>query len=320
MKKTLLTIIAFAVGVNTMMAIDNNTVEIKYNGTSATVTVASNISSYITNNSSGSHVKLVQSESFQGNSIGEISYILSGTSANGEFYLEGGYKCTVELEGLTLTNPAGPALNIQNGKRIKIGAKSGTTNTLTDGANEEFNGCIHVKGHTEFKGKGTLNVVGKSRHAVYSKEYVEFKNMTLNVTAAVKDGIHCREYFMMESGTINISGIDDDGIQVELDGTTSTGQTSLHEDEDSGNFYMQDGTLNISVFDYGGMYIKADGQLVYGGGKRNFTTIATGIDDLQLNDGEPAVTYDLSGRRTNRAQGIAIVRQGGKTRKVLVKQ
>ena len=87
--------------------------------------LASNISSYITNQSSSSHVKLVQSADFQGNSTGEITYILSGTSTNGEFYLEGAYKCTVELQGLTLTNPSGPALNIQNGKRVKVAFKSG---------------------------------------------------------------------------------------------------------------------------------------------------------------------------------------------------
>ena len=66
--------------------------------------------------------------------------------------------------------------------------------------------------------------------------------------------------------------------------------------------------------------MKVDGSVVYGGGKRTFTTTPTSIEDLQLYNGETTVAYDLSGRRTDRAQGIAIVRQGGKTRKVLLKK
>ena len=288
MKKTLLSIIALVAGINSMWAIDNNTVEITYSGNSAKVTVASNISSYVTVSSgTSSHVKIVQAASFTGNSIGEIEYILSGSSSDGEFYLEGGYKCTVTLAGVTLTNPKGPAVNIQNGKRIDVSVKKETTNTL---------------------------------HAIYSKEYMEVKNCTINVTKAVKDGIHCKEYFLMESGVINISGVEDDGIQVELSGTASTGQKPLHEEEDTGNFYMEDGTLTVAVYDYGGKHVKVDGSVVYGGGKRTFTTTPTSIEDLQLNNGETTVAYDLSGRRIDRAQGIAIVRQGGKTRKVLLKK
>lgn len=321
MKKILLPILALVASTNTIMAVDDNTVEVSFNGTTATVSVASNISSYITNQSSGSHVKLVQSADFQGNSTGEITYILSGTSTNGEFYLEGSYKCTVELQGLTLTNPSGPALNIQNGKRVKVSAKSGTTSTLTDGANEEYNGCLHCKGHTEFKGKGTLNVIGNSRHAIYSKEYVEVKNLTLNITKAVKDGIHCKEYFLMEGGTVSIKGVEDDGIQVELSSDAQTGQTSGHEDENSGNFYMEDGTLNIAVLDYGGEHVKVDGTTTYGGGTRNFTTTATAINDLQVEDETTANTFDLSGRRIDdrQAKGLVIVRQAGKMVKKIVK-
>jgi len=330
MKKLLLSTIALVASINTAMAVDDNTVEIKFNGSTATVTVASNISSYITNKSSGSHVKLVQSASFAGinktvdNEDGEIIYVLSGTSTNGEFYLEGSFKCTVELNGLTLTNPSGPAINIQNGKRISVSAKKGTTNTLTDGANEDYNGCYHCKGHTKFKGKGTLNVVGKSKHAVYSKEYIEVKNLTMNITSAVKDAIHCKEYFLMESGTVNITGASDDGIQVELSSDPATGQTTDHEEENTGNFYMTDGTLTISG--YGDKAIKADGNITYSGGKRNFSTTDTqtyaGIDDLFGSTAATRHVYDLQGRQVGTTvpsgqRAVYIVRQGDKVRKVV---
>ena len=329
MKRKLLTMLAISLGLTTANAIENNTVEVKFSGSTATVTIASNIKSYVTVSSgTSSHVKLVQAESFAGinatvdNEDGEIIYVLSGASTDGEFYLEGSFKCTVELEGLTLTNPSGPAINIQNGKRVSLSAKKGTTNTLTDGVNEDYKGCYHCKGHTKIKGKGTLNVKGNSGHAIYSKEYVEVKNATVNITGAVKDGIHCQEYFMMESGTLTISDVGDDGIQVELDGLTPTGITTDHEEEDTGNFYMTGGTLTIS--NYGDKAVKADGIISATGGKRNYpesdTEIYSGIDGVVADDA-PAAYFDLSGRQLGNTQrrGITIVRRGGKVVKQIVR-
>jgi len=329
MKKTLLTVIALVAGLTSVSAVDDNTVEVTYNGSSATISVASNIASYVTVSSgTSSHVKIVQSAAFAGvdatvdNEDGEIIYVLKGTSTDGEFYLDGSFKCTVELNGLTLTNPSGPAINIQNGKRIAVSAQKGTTNTLTDGANETYKGCYHCKGHTKFKGKGTLTVKGNSRHAIYSGEYIEVKNLTLNVTGAVKDGIHCQEYFLMESGTVTINSTGDDGLQVELDGLTSTGTTTGHEDEDSGNFYMTGGTLNITG--YTGKAVKADGLISTTGGTRNFSAsdmeAYSGIDGVTVDAAETIVS-DLSGRRMGHSArpGIYVVRQGGKTVKKVVR-
>ena len=336
MKKTLLTLLAATAFVSNMLAIEANTVEIVYSGTTATVTVASNISSYVAVSSgTSSHVKLVQAANFAGvdatvdNEDGEIIYVLSGSSADGEFYMEGAYKATVELNGLTLTNPSGPAINIQNGKRIELSAKKGTVSTISDGANDTYNGCYHCKGHTKLKGKGTLNVAGNSKHAIYSKEYIEVKNLTLNITSAVKDAMHCKEYFLMESGTVNISGSCDDGIQVELDGLTSTGTTTEHEDEDSGNFYMTGGTLTISG--YQGKAVKADGTLTLSGGSRNFTVadceenaLADGIStvDAEL-DAAADKVYTLGGRQlpagSKLQPGIYVVSRDGHLVKTVVK-
>ena len=316
-----------------MSAIEDNTVEVIFNGTSATVNIANNISSYVTNQSgSSSHVKLVQSESFSGinasadNEDGEIIYVLSGSTSNGEFYLEGAFKCTVELSGVSITNPSGPAINVQNGKRVSVSIKKSTTNTLTDGANEDYNGAFHSKGHTKFKGKGTLNVVGNSKHGIYSKEYLEIKNCNINITKAVKDGIHCKEYFFMESGNVSISGAGDDGIQVELSGNASTGAMPQHEEEDSGNFYMANGTLTIS--DYEGKAIVADGTITYSGGTQNFDTsdtkILAGIEDIQASKPSRIQNgiYDLQGRKLQAApqhRCIYIIVENGQAKKVIRK-
>ena len=276
--------------------VEDNTVNVAYEGTKATVTVAGNIAQYITAEVNGAHVSITQSADV----ADEITYSVSGTSTDGELYLAGSYKCTVELRGLTLTNAtpvySGAALHIQNGKRVALSVKSGTTNTLTDCASPasaiEQKAALYCKGHLELKGKGTLTVNGKYAHGIKSAEYMQLKNATINVTAAVKDGISCDEYFLMESGALTISGVGDDGIQCDIDGNASTGETTDHEDEDSGNIYIEGGTLNITTTAAGTKCIKADSTLVVNDGTLTLVSKG-GVDTSDSTD--PAYGAALSG-------------------------
>lgn len=266
MKNTAILFILFAFAAcGIAQAQSNNSVEVVYNGTSATVTVADNISQYLTVTQQGAHVSIAQSDSV----ASEITYTLSGTSTDGEFYMSGSYKATVELNGLTLTNAtpvySGAAVHIQNGKRINVKVITGTTNTLVDAASGSQKGCLYVKGHAEFKQQGTLNVVGNVKHAIKAGKYISLKNATLNITSAVGDGISCNQYFLMESGTINISGTGDDGIQCDLEGDTATAITEDHEDEDSGNIYIEGGNITINCAAIAAKGIKAAGDIYISG-------------------------------------------------------
>ena len=113
-------------------SVTDATVAVDYNGTTATVTVAGDVARYVTPTVDGAHVSIVQSDDL----AQEITYTLSGTTTDGEFYMSGSYKATIALNGLTLTNAtpvySGAAVHIQNGKRIKVKVMNGTTNTLTD--------------------------------------------------------------------------------------------------------------------------------------------------------------------------------------------
>ena len=244
--------------------VTDNAVSICYDGTAATVSVAGNVAQYVEAIVSGAHVSIVQSLAASSEDIEEpeeITYILSGQTTDGEFSLTGSYKCTLSLAGLSLANPSGAAINIANGKRIKVSAKKNTENTLTDGTGGSQTGCIYSKGQIHLQGNGTLNVVGKTKHAIKSGDYIAIKNLTLNINGAVADGISCNEYFLMESGSVSISGVGDDGIQCDLDGTTSTGETADHEDEDSGNIYIEGGTLKVAATATASKGIKATGVL-----------------------------------------------------------
>ena len=256
----------------------DNRVAVVYNGETASVSVAGNVAKYLTINVSGAHVNIAQSDDL----AEEITYSLSGSSADGEFYMSGSYKATIELNGLSLTNTtpvsSGAAVHVQNGKRIKVKVMEGTSNILEDAAAGEQKGALYVKGHPEFSGKGTLMVKGHVKHAIKSGEYMTLKDATLKVLSAAGDGLNCGQYFLMKSGVLDISGVTDDGIQCDIDDTDvgSTGETADHEDEDSGNIYLAGGQITINTAGIAAKGVKSEGDLIVTGGVIAITTTGNG--------------------------------------------
>ncbi|MDE6796250.1 MAG: carbohydrate-binding domain-containing protein [Muribaculaceae bacterium] len=252
--------------------VEANTVEIGYSATGASVTVSGNIARYVDVTLEGAHVTVTQSSDVSETTCGEITYVLKGESMDGSLTLNGSYKSTVELRGLTLVNPAGAVLDIQNGKRIALSAKNGTVNSLTDGTGSQ-KGAIVCKGHLELKGKGELSVEGKQSHAIYAKEYVEVKNLTLNITGAKKDGINCGQYFMMESGVVNIDNTGDDGIQASYKDDTD------RDEEDTGTLSIKGGVINVTITAEAAKCLKADADVIISDGTVKLLTESDGIWD-----------------------------------------
>lgn len=290
--------------------VTDNTVSVVYSGTTAQIKVAGNIAQYITPMVSGAHVNIAQSDDV----VDEITYTLSGTSTDGEFYMSGSYKATVELDGLTLTNlnpvTSGAAVHIQDGKRIKVKVVTGTTNTLTDAASGSQKGCLYIKGHAEFAQKGTLNIVGNVKHGIKVGEYMTLKNASLNIISAVGDGISCSQYFLMESGTVSISGTGDDGIQCNLDGEISTGETTDHEDEDSGNIYISGGTIGINVTATAAKGIKCDGDMKISDGTLTVKTSGNGEWDSDDQETKAACGLSCDGNMTISGGTLAVTSTG----------
>lgn len=290
---TTLTILnkTFTLSEITSMTVDNSTVtddaiDVAYDGTTANVTVAGNIAQYVTVEVAGAHVSVAQADEL----ATEITYNLSGSSEDGGFYTSGAYKATLQLNGLTLTNQSatysGAAIHVQNSKRINIKLTEGTTNTLVDATGGSQKGCLYVKGHAEFKQEGTLYVTGNVKHGIKTGEYMSVKNANIYVTSAVGDAVNCEQYFLMESGTLNLSGMADDGIQCDIE-TASTGETTDHEDEDSGNVYISGGTIVADVTGIACKGIKAEGNVNISGGTIDITTSGNGkwSEDTSLSTG-----------------------------------
>ena len=282
-----------AMSVNEVSVQDNN-VAISYNGGTAMVEVSGNVAQFVDIAVNGAYVNIAQSntDAIDGD---EITYTLSGTTVDGGFSLSGAYKCTVQLAGVELINSQGAAINITNGKRIQLSAKRGTVNSLTDGSNGSHKGCIYSKGQLQIQGNGVLNVAGNTKHAIKSGDYISVKNLTLNITKAIGDGISCNEYFLMESGSLAINGVGDDGIQCDLDGDSSTGETTDHEDEDSGNIYLHGGTIDISVTADAAKGIKSEGAIKVYGGDIAVSTSGGGVWDSEETKTKASSCIDADG-------------------------
>ena len=247
--------------------VTDNMVYVTYSGTTAQVRVAGNIAQYVNVVANGAHVAITQDATFPGDDLGEITYVLSGTSTNGSFWMDGSYKMTLELDGVSLTNPDSAAINIRDGKRIAVTLVDGTTNTLVDCANGSQKGCFAVKGHAEFSGGGSLTITGNTSHAFWGKEYVQFKKKltgSITVNKAVGDGFNVNQYIEMNGGTITIGGVGDDGMQL----SQSTDDAGVVEEDvdNTGVFTMNGGTLNVTTTASGAKGIKAAVDYVMTGG------------------------------------------------------
>lgn len=245
--------------------IDDYNINVTYDGGKATVTIAKNIRSHITSTINGAHVNIVADPTLQDS----IFYNLSGNTSNGSFYMDGDYKCFVNLTNLTINNPDSAAINIDNGKRIDITLNG--TNTLTDATNGTQKACLFVNGHVVIAGSGSLNITGNSKHGYFSDEYTRMSSGTINIVNSVSDGMHVNQYFQMDGGSININTTGGDGIDV--------GMTKDVTDTHNGEFIMNNGTINITTTGNAVKAIKCESIMTIAGGSITATTSGNAVYD-----------------------------------------
>ncbi len=309
----------------------DNTVDVAYNGNTAKVIVAGNIAKNMTATVNGAHVVALQDADV----TSEIVYTLSGSSNNGSFYQDGELKITVVLNGLTLNNPDGAAINIRDGKRIAVELAEGTTNTLTDGANGDQKGCFAVKGHTEFKGAGTLNITGNTKNAFWGKEYVEVKKTVgeINILGAKGDGFNINQYYLQNGGKVTVKNVEDDGIQVSYE--TDDNDQIIEDEENTGEVTLKDGTLDMTISNNnGGKGIKAassfimlkgtlkmvqSGNLVAGDGDIDYGTCVKAGGDILIHGGNVDLTNTAQGGKGLNADGTITIDEASTTTTINIK-
>ena len=154
----------------------------------------------------------------------KVGYIVSGKSNNGSLKIYSEKKFQILLSGLDLTNPTGPAINIQTGKTIYFTIDENTTNYLCDGetynapaiADEDQKGTLFSEGQIVFDGTGTLNITSHGGHGICSDDYIRIRSGNINIIKAAKDGFHTNEKFIVgrtatASPTVTVNA-ENDGI------------------------------------------------------------------------------------------------------------
>ncbi|MBR4775916.1 MAG: carbohydrate-binding domain-containing protein [Bacteroidales bacterium] len=261
----------------------------------------------------------------------KVRYTLVGSTGDGSFKIaSSGKKQAIVLNGVSLTNLSGAAINIQSGKRCFVYVND--YNNLNDegsspytvSGTEDQKAVLFSEGQLIFCGEGSLTVcahnpVGKNGitsddyihimdsprievncdpnagHGIKGKDYVRISGGKLEVTttAAMKKGIISDDYVLIEGGNtyVYVSG----GTAYDSEDAEYKGSAGVKADN---YFAMTGGTLTINNTGNGGKGIHA--------GSYDFDPTDHKVADSYISGGIIDIT--VAGREQNdvSAKGIKV--------------
>ncbi len=271
-----------------------NIISITYSGTS--VTVSGDTKGYVTTDGADVTVDT-------GTDTDSLLLILSGSTTDGSLIIYREKKFGIKLNGVSINNQDGPAINNQCGKSLYLEVASGTTNTLTDGTSYDETvsyqqkGAFFSEGQVYFTGTGSLNVTGSTYHAIAVDDFIVIDGAAITASSSTGNGIKVNDGFWMNSGTLDISvtgdacrGIKCDSVVVITGGTTTitTSGDCVYDTEEADyssaacikcdyDFSMSGGTLTVTSSGDGGKGINCAANVLFSGG--TLKAVTTGSND-----------------------------------------
>ena len=217
----------------------------------------------------------------------DINYKLSGSTTNGSFKIYSAKRYKIQLNAVNITNPDGPAINIQTDEKATIQLMSGTSNYLADGAtyatppnSEDQKGTIFSEAKLVFDGTGSLQVTGKGtgQDAINSDDKIQVLNGNITVVQSVNDGIHGKDGIEISGGTVKVTadadGIDAGSAYINISGgnitTTNTKESAKGITCDS-TLTISGGTVNVTVSGAQSKGIQCNQAMTLSGGTINVT-------------------------------------------------
>jgi trimeric autotransporter adhesin len=301
---------------------NSDTIKITYNGNSVSVfnpfafegvSIALNGSDVTVNSTS---------------QLSDINYKLQGSTTDGMFKIYSERKFNLHLNGVSVTNTDGPAINIQSGKKVTVILANGTTNSFTDGityltGEEDQKSAFFSEGQLNFEGTGSLIVKSNSKHAICSDDYINISNGTINITGAAKDGIHSKDYFKMSGGTLTVSSTGD-GIEcekgfIDISGgsiTTNNPALNVRGIACDSILTISGGTINMTVGGNQSKGIKSGKLMTLSGGTITINTSGGVVLEASGSGFNPAFCSAIKGDSSIVLSGSNIIvkstGQGGK--------
>lgn len=225
------------------------------------------------------------------------------------------------LNGVDIKNEETAAIIGLSASKLKITLEDGTTNTLNDGGNSEYDGCIFSNVTLEFDGNGTLYVNGNQNEGegiATEAQNITFNNGTYIITSnddginaggdgatitfndgtfyidASGDGIDSNKDAVVNGGTIFVMGSDvggdagidtDDGFTINGGFVVALGTDMIETPLDSSKQKTIAFTLNESISkDTIVTLMKGENVIVSFSASKSFKTIIISSD--KIDDGE----------------------------------
>lgn len=135
---------------------------------------------------------------------GEGDYVVSGNLPEGMIEVNTTLKVKLKLNGVNISNSAGPAIQVTDAKRLTITLIEGTSNTLSGGS-VAYDGAIFTNDTLEIKGAGALYVNGTVEHGISSDDDIVVKNGDIHVNA-VKTGMMANDDITVSGGAVHVVG------------------------------------------------------------------------------------------------------------------
>ena len=239
-----------------------------------------------------------------------IKYVLTGKTNDGFFKLYSTKKQAIVLNGVSITNPDGAAINNQSKKRTFMVLNDGTKNYLTDGTeykdatdSEDMKACLFSEGQLVFSGSGYLEVDANCKAGIRSDDYVRTMPKTnIYVDASSGNGIRGNEAVIVTGGVININitGTADKGISTDGEVRFDGGRTTILT---SGGYEYDSDDKDYSACSG----VKADSLITINGGELNIKSTGTGgkglscDDKININDG--VIRIITTGKRQKDSKG-----------------
>lgn len=203
------------------------------------------------------------------------TYVVSGTLTDGQIVVSlpgDNDKAQIVLDGVTIHNESGPAIQVDQADKVFLTLADGSTNVLSDGASYalaegegEPYAALYSKDDLTINGSGALEVTGNYRHAIASKDDTVITGGTISVTS-VEDAVRGNDAIKIGGGKVTVNAGDD----------------AFHSEY---LFYIADGTVNVESCVEG---YEAEKIIVHGGE----TSIVASDDGVNASAAEDSTNTD----------------------------